>query len=134
MFEITRYILALLVADTHLWPVGWGWLGAQAVFGFYTLSGYLMTRVLHERYGFEWSGTAAFLSNRVLRLWPAYLVVVAGTGLVLCFYPLGNFFFSLTVPHTLLEYATTITIIGQVGFDFTYTLPISKLAPTSWSL
>jgi peptidoglycan/LPS O-acetylase OafA/YrhL len=56
MFEIMRYLLALIVADTHLWPVGWGWSGWQAVFGFYTLSSYLMTRVLHERYGFAWSG------------------------------------------------------------------------------
>ncbi len=134
MFEVTRYFLALIVADTHLWPVGFGLSGWQAVFGFYTLSGYLMTRVLHERYGFQWSGTAAFLANRVLRLWPAYLVVVAITGLVLCFYPLSDFFFSLTVPRTLLEKVTTITILGQVGFDFAYTVPISKLAPTSWSL
>ena len=92
MFEIARYLLTLIVADTHLWPVGFGWSRWQAVFGFYTLSGYLMTRVLHERYCFAWPGTAAFLANRVLRLWPAYLVVIAGTGLVLCFYPLDSFF------------------------------------------
>jgi peptidoglycan/LPS O-acetylase OafA/YrhL len=45
-----------------------------AVFAFYTLSGYLMTRVLNERYGFTAAGTAAFALNRVLRLWPVYLV------------------------------------------------------------
>src|SRR5690348_586439 len=116
MIELIRYVLALIVADTHLWPIGFGWAGWQAVFAFYALSGYLMTRVLHQRYGFGPVGTASFLANRVLRLWPAYLVVVAGTALALHFLPLQNFFFSLTEPHTLLERTTAITILGQVGF------------------
>jgi peptidoglycan/LPS O-acetylase OafA/YrhL len=134
MFEITRYVLAITVADTHLSPIAVGWSGWQAVFGFYTLSGYLMTRVLHERYGFEWSGTAAFLANRVLRLWPAYLFVVLGTWLVLCFYPLNNFFFSLTLPRTIFEELPVLAILGQVSVDFTYLIPLPRLAPTSWSL
>lgn len=134
MIEIIRYTLALVVTETHLWPIGIAWTGWQAVFGFYALSGYLMTRVLHERYGFAPSGTAAFLMNRVLRLWPAYLIVVAGTGLALHYLPLQNFFFSFTVPRTLLEKVTTITILGQVGFDFPYLIPLSRLAATSWSL
>jgi len=100
----------------------------------YTLSGYLMTRVLHERYGFTPSGTAAFLINRVLRLWPAYLVVIAGTWLTLHFLPLDQFFFSLTAPHALLERVTAFTILGQVAFDFKYLIPLSRLSPTSWSL
>jgi peptidoglycan/LPS O-acetylase OafA/YrhL len=134
MFEVARYILAVVVAATHLSPIGFGWSGWQAVFGFYTLSGYLMTRVLHQRYGFEWSGTAAFLVNRVLRLWPAYLLVVAGTGLIICFYPLNNFFFSLTAPRSFYESVTLVTILGQVSVDFNYLIPLSRLAPTSWSL
>jgi peptidoglycan/LPS O-acetylase OafA/YrhL len=134
MFEISRYILALIVANTHLSPISLGWTGWQAVFGFYTLSGYLMTRVLHERYGFAWSGIAAFFANRVLRLWPAYLVVVFVTWALLCVHPLQNFFFSLTWPHTFLERVTLITILGQVSFDFRYLIPLSRLAPTSWSL
>jgi peptidoglycan/LPS O-acetylase OafA/YrhL len=134
MIEIIRYALALIVAETHLWPVGITWAGWQAVFAFYSLSGYLMTRVLHERYGFTVGGTAAFLVNRVLRLWPAYLVVVFGTVLALQFLPLQNFFFSLTVPDTLLAKLTNITILGQVGFDFLYLIPLSRLVVTSWSL
>ncbi|HTW51510.1 MAG TPA: acyltransferase [Stellaceae bacterium] len=134
MFEIIRYTLALIVADTHLWPIGFVWAGWQAVFAFYTLSGYLMTRVLNERYGFAWSGIAAFLLNRVLRLWPAYLFIVAVTWVAVRFLPLDSFFFSLTPPRTVLEKVTTLTVLGQVGFDFTYLIPLSRLAPTSWSL
>lgn len=134
MIEIVRYALALVVAETHLWPIGINWTGWQAVFGFYALSGYLMTRVLHQRYGFTPSGTAAFLLNRVLRLWPAYLVVVFGTAAALLFLPLQGFFFSLKMPHGWLETATNLTILGQVGFDFPYLIPLPRLAVTSWSL
>jgi hypothetical protein len=45
MIEVSRYILALIVALTHLQPLGMGRPGSIAVFAFYTLSGYLMTRV-----------------------------------------------------------------------------------------
>jgi peptidoglycan/LPS O-acetylase OafA/YrhL len=68
MIEISRYILATIVAETHLWSLGPAWTGHIAVFAFYTLSGYLMTRVLHERYGFSVRGIVAFLLNRVLRI------------------------------------------------------------------
>jgi peptidoglycan/LPS O-acetylase OafA/YrhL len=67
MIEATRYALALLVAWTHLWSSPIGWVGWQSVFAFYTLSGYLMARVLQERYGFSLLGMGAFAVNRVLR-------------------------------------------------------------------
>jgi hypothetical protein len=47
-----------------------------AVFAFYTLSGFLLTRLHNERYGFSMRGPAGFLLNRVLRLWPAYLAIL----------------------------------------------------------
>lgn len=134
MIELIRYSLATIVAETHLGPLGIAWPGWQAVFAFYTLSGYLMTRVLNERYGFSPGGTAAFLVNRVLRLWPAYLSVAGATLLAQRFLPLHTFFYSLTIPHSLLEKVTNLTVLGQVGFDFTYLIPLSRLAPTSWSL
>ena len=90
MIEISRYILATMVAQTHLWPLGAAWTGNIAVFAFYTLSGYLMTRVLNERYGFSARGTVAFLLNRVLRLWPAYLTILGLTLIALSFLPLSR--------------------------------------------
>jgi peptidoglycan/LPS O-acetylase OafA/YrhL len=76
MIDVFHYILAVMVAQTHLWALGAAWTGNIAVFAFYTLSGYLITRVLNERYGFTARGMATFLLNRVLRLWPAYLVII----------------------------------------------------------
>src|SRR5260221_14780352 len=98
MIEVSRYILALVVTLTHLQPLGVGRPGQISVFAFYTLSGYLMTRVLNERYGFSTRGTAVFLLNRVLRLWPAYLVIMAVTPFARRFLPLGRFFFLIRRP------------------------------------
>jgi peptidoglycan/LPS O-acetylase OafA/YrhL len=134
MIEISRYVLAALVAQTHLWPHGTDWTGQIAVFAFYTLSGYLMTRILNERYGFTRSGMAAFALNRVLRLWPAYLAIMALALVALHFLPLENFFFLIRTPTTVADVVTNVTIIGQVGFDFLQWLPLAKPLVTSWSL
>jgi peptidoglycan/LPS O-acetylase OafA/YrhL len=134
MIEISRYILAAMVAQTHLWPLGAAWTGNIAVFAFYTLSGYLMTRVLNERYGFTARGIAAFLLNRVLRLWPAYLIFLGLTVLALLFLPLSSFFALIRMPDTLADIVTNIAILGQVTFDFKQWLPLAKPIVTSWSL
>jgi len=134
MIEISRYILATMVAQTHLWPLGAAWTGNIAVFAFYTLSGYLMTRVLNERYGFSARGTVAFLLNRVLRLWPAYLAILGLTLIALLFLPLSSFFFLIRMPTTLVDIVTNLAILGQVTFDLRQWLPLAKPVVTSWSL
>jgi peptidoglycan/LPS O-acetylase OafA/YrhL len=135
MIEVSRYILAIMVAQTHLWPLqDAGWTGQISVFGFYTLSGYLMTRVLNERYGFTIRGTAAFALNRVLRLWPAYLAIMTLVLVALQFWPLQNFFFLIRTPANAADIITNTTVIGQVGFDFVQWLPLAKPLVTSWSL
>lgn len=70
-----------MVVCSHTWFDLFGrrlnWSGAYAVFGFYVLSGYLMTRVLHETYGYGPRSCIRFLGNRVLRIYPAYWVAMA---------------------------------------------------------
>jgi len=134
MIEVTRYILAMIVAQTHLGPLGSSWPASIAVFAFYTLSGYLMTRVINERYGFSARGTAAFLLNRVLRLWPAYFSVLGLTLIALRFLPLQDFFSVVRVPTTQTEIVGNLAILGQVTFDFVQWSPFAKPVVTSWSL
>ncbi len=137
MIELSRYVLAAIVAQTHLWPSGFfnvAWTGQIAVFAFYTLSGYLMTRVLHERYGFTAKGTAVFFVNRVLRLWPAYLAFMAMTIAALQFLPLSRPFPLIRIPQTAVEIVTNIAIVGQVTFDSVQWQPLAKPLVTSWSL
>jgi peptidoglycan/LPS O-acetylase OafA/YrhL len=73
VIEYFRFILSAIVLEAHIWPLGVPWAAWQSVFGFYTLSGFLMTRVLHEKYGCTPIGLGMFALNRFLRLWPAYL-------------------------------------------------------------
>ena len=75
MFGILRYLLALMVVQTHLWKAA-PWAGNYAVFTFFVLSGYLMTLVLHERYSFGPAGVMRFLANRALRIYPPYWIVL----------------------------------------------------------
>ena len=93
-----------------------------------------MTRVLNERYGFTMRGIGAFLLNRVLRLWPAYLVIMGLALIALRFLPLDNFFQLIRMPISPLEIITNLTVLGQVGFDYVQWLPLAKPLVTSWSL
>jgi peptidoglycan/LPS O-acetylase OafA/YrhL len=134
VIEISRYILAAIVAQTHLWPQAAAWSGEIAVFAFYTLSGYLMTRVLNTRYGFTWMGTGRFIVNRILRLWPAYTVILILVLIALQILPLANFYPSIRTPQTPVEIVTAITIVGQATLDFLQRVPWAQPLATSWSL
>ncbi len=70
MFGTLRLILALMVVATHVVHIGH--IGQFAVFAFYSLSGYLMTFVLQNAYGYNRQGVYRFWSNRCLRLLPSY--------------------------------------------------------------
>lgn len=78
---IYRFLLACCVVIEHLSGNQYvSHTGMFAVFGFYVLSGYLITRVLRDTYGFN---PITFWSNRVLRLFPLYAIFLAvGLGLI----------------------------------------------------
>ncbi len=102
MFGIYRYCLAFCVAISHLWGGMIGGPAAYAVWGFYCLSGYLMTLILNEKYGFSPRGLAKFAVNRALRIYPAYYVVCAGMFLLFYFIPgtSAKFLPNLQMPKT----------------------------------
>jgi len=90
---IYRFLLAYCVVVEHL-AEGVPYVshtGMFAVFGFYVLSGYLITRVLRDVYGFAF---VPFWSNRLLRLYPPYfllflfgLALIFGTSHAAEFFP-----------------------------------------------
>lgn len=123
-------MLAVMVAVCHLWPTTVWWWGMYAVFGFYTLSGYLMTLVLNERY---WrlghGGTMRFLANRALRIYPPYLVValltlVAAHGVAA---EALRVHANLALPGSPWEWLVNFTIVGLAA-------PVARLIPPAWSL
>ena len=69
-----RAFLAFLVAISHLWAGMVDGPAAYAVWGFFVLSGYLMTLVLTTRYGTTPGGLRQFALNRLLRIYPSFLV------------------------------------------------------------
>ena len=73
MIGSIRFILASLVVLNHLWLPTANKLGAHAVTAFYVISGFLMSKVIHEVYGLSLSGCVRFLGNRFLRIFPPYL-------------------------------------------------------------
>ncbi|MFT5239279.1 MAG: peptidoglycan/LPS O-acetylase OafA/YrhL [Candidatus Promineifilaceae bacterium] len=72
MFGTYRALLAFMVVALHLGGVPI--IGPYAVFGFYILSGYLMTTIMHTRYGYSPVGFLQYAVNRALRIYPAYWV------------------------------------------------------------
>src|SRR5947208_2802423 len=134
MLEVVRFLLSIVVVEAHIWPLNVPWFAWQAVFAFYTLSGFLMTRVLHEKYGFTGPGRLAFCISRVLRLWPAYLVILAITVAALHVAPLGEIYGLLRAPHTSGEWAATLTLFGLVGPDFGHMVSMPLTIPNNWSL
>jgi peptidoglycan/LPS O-acetylase OafA/YrhL len=76
-----RLLLAILVVLFHFGGMS-ALTGRTAVFGFYALSGYLMLLVLDRVYSRAPGGTRKFYVNRLLRIYPPYLLCVALTALV----------------------------------------------------
>jgi peptidoglycan/LPS O-acetylase OafA/YrhL len=63
---------------------------AYAVWGFFVLSGYLMTLVLTTRYGLTANGIGRFARNRLLRIYPSFLAVgVMGIATILALGRIG---------------------------------------------
>jgi peptidoglycan/LPS O-acetylase OafA/YrhL len=133
MIEIIRFSLAIVVVEAHIWPLGAAWLAWAAVFAFYTLSGFLMTRVLNERYGFLPTGVSLFAMNRILRLGPAYFVC-AIIGLIVIVAGMPILYVPQRLPETITDFVTNLFVVGQVGFSANHLAGIHVLVPNAWSL
>jgi len=110
-----RLFLALSVALGHFgMPLGFP-TSDIAVQSFYVISGFYMALVLNEKYG---PGTYwLFISNRLLRLWPTYIVV-----LVLSFAVADNWRPIASLDQFSLTYfiASQILIVGQDLYFFLF--------------
>lgn len=135
IFGTYRYLLAHFVVLGHLY--GWlcSWCGIYSVFGFYVLSGFLMTFILNENYGFHGRGIGKYLFNRALRIYPAYYLVLALTALLIFYFPdtargyNPHWFF----PEKLSELVHNFTIVG-LGSFFSVSLDASRIVEVAWAL
>lgn len=129
MLGTLRLVLALFVAIAHLTSENtfFSHWGVFAVFGFYVVSGYLMTLVLNETYAFRFS---AFAVNRVLRLFPIYYLVAAATAVIVvtsnearAFHP------AWTVQTRWLDWLGNGLIVPLEFYDAAF-----RLVPPAWSI
>ena len=127
MFGFFRTLLALLVVIGHLH--GPSQIGTYAVFGFYILSGYLMTTIMHERYGYKFSGQVKFAINRFLRIFPTYWVAILISIICLLIFgdAITDFKNNIYWPTNLEEWTRNIFLI------FTNSSR-PRLSPATWAL
>jgi peptidoglycan/LPS O-acetylase OafA/YrhL len=119
VFGIFRYGLAFCVAISHLWAGMIPGPAAYAVWGFYCLSGYLMTLILNEKYGFSRRGLINFAANRVLRIYPAYYVVCAAMFLIFWLIPdtAAGFLPNLRMPQTAQGWCYSLLLMSTPDGD-----------------
>lgn len=127
-FGFYRFLLALAVVLNHLAGV-WE-LGRYAVFGFFYLSGFLMTMILQRSYGYGLAGFRRFVVNRFLRIFPAYWTVLLLTLLVLWLVPgSGEFHPTIGWPESWTSWLQNLTIATHAKLG----TPIKPI-PQSWAL
>ncbi len=89
MLGTLRFFLSLCVVFAHLAALPAHFhTGVYAVFGFYVLSGFLVTGILNGAYR---GRPGAFLANRALKIFPAYYLVAMLTIPVITLLPAGAY-------------------------------------------
>src|ERR1035437_7037171 len=86
-FGTWRFLMPLYVSMSHLWSGMIHGPAAYAVWGFFVLSGFLMTHVLRNKYGFDHSGLKDFAFNRFLRIFPLYWMACIMGAISIYFLP-----------------------------------------------
>src|SRR5262245_51095825 len=76
-----RYLLALAVVLFH--ATRWVPVGPAAVYVFFVLSGYWMSRMYQESYARLQNPLRVYLTSRALRIFPLYLTALAFTLLAI---------------------------------------------------
>jgi peptidoglycan/LPS O-acetylase OafA/YrhL len=129
MLGSLRLLLAAMVVCFHLAqgmaPVGH--LGIFAVFGFYAISGYLITAILNDVYLFDFR---RFWFNRVLRLFPIYYISAALSVLVIAVLPQPTRFHgSWNISAEFFDWLGNLLIFPFAFYDAGF-----RLVPSAWSV
>jgi peptidoglycan/LPS O-acetylase OafA/YrhL len=121
MFGLLRTALAIAVVAQHFGP--FESIGVMAVYGFFVLSGFLMTLLVTGPYK---GRIGAFALNRFLRLYPMYWAVLAATTVVLLlgFRPMIS---AMGLPHSPSRWIASIAYL-----TFSAKPPI--IVATSWAV
>ncbi|MEM5498073.1 acyltransferase [Paraglaciecola mesophila] len=128
MFGAYRTVLALMVVFYHIGGIPH--IGSYAVFGFYALSGYLMTFVIQETYGYTAIGLKKYTFNRLLRIYPMYWASIIFSIILIMLVGEQNSFEyhkALFLPDNLIDSLKNLLLF----FPFRET---PRLTPPAWAL
>jgi peptidoglycan/LPS O-acetylase OafA/YrhL len=128
MFGTYRTLLALMVVAFHIGGVPT--MGEYAVFGFYSLSGYLMTLIMHQNYHYTAHGIGKYALNRFLRIYPIYWVSILFSLLLIVF--LGedvtrNYHHAIFLPESAGDILKNLFLFFPVR-------DVPRLTPPAWAL
>ena len=116
-----------------------------AVVGFFIISGYLMTLVMHKTYGYTLQGSINFILNRMLRLLPMYWLAVILT-IILIFWigadAVKNYHLAMQIPSTFEGWLSNITMlfwswdleISNRAIIYSSVAVVPRLVPPAWAL
>ncbi len=128
MFGTYRTFLALMVVAFHLGGIPN--IGPYAVFGFYILSGYLMTLVIQTNYGYTIPGVYKYALNRFLRIYPIYWVSIIFSAALIWYFGSGftsGYHGALYLPQDASELFNNLLIFFPVREN-------PRLTPPAWAL
>jgi peptidoglycan/LPS O-acetylase OafA/YrhL len=132
MFGVWRFLLAIEVVIYHLAAVPV--IGEYAVFGFFVLSGFLMTAIMQGTYGYSRRGFIAYLQNRALRLYPNYwFAMIVSLALIAW---LGASQVQAFNPHMIIppDPASWLENVSMIFFSWFPKEHIARLVPPTWAL
>jgi peptidoglycan/LPS O-acetylase OafA/YrhL len=109
MFGILRTLLAINVVLLHVFNVPT--LGNYSVSFFFMLSGFLMTLIMQKTYGYNFNGFKVFWTNRALRLYPIYYVILCFTIILILIFPNVLRVESIYLPKSYFEWFSNLTMI-----------------------
>lgn len=125
-------MLAFWVMLFHLLPIPV--IGGYAVFAFFILSGFLMTTIMHESYGFTTVGVKKYAINRFLRLYPMYWAACATSIIAIIAIGAeysGLYHAALFIPSDITAVLSNFTMIFPAFMPNEIT---PRLSPATWAL
>jgi peptidoglycan/LPS O-acetylase OafA/YrhL len=147
-----RLLLAISVVLTHISPFfGFEQLnGETAVQAFFVISGFYMTLILREKYIGKNGSYFSYLSNRLLRIYPTYWVVLLATivlsfilfqfGLHSAYDSYNTFYQEHSTHHSQFLYASPgniikdFTIVGRTDYAVLNDAVKNMTVPQAWTL
>jgi peptidoglycan/LPS O-acetylase OafA/YrhL len=126
-----RFSLIIAVAYYHLAAKMIA--GPVSVYGFFLLSGYVITLVANEIYNNGWHGKGYFLANRAARVYPTYLACLLVALLCMAAVDFTTVYYQreFLLPTTPESWLMQFTILGQSNFVGRWP---ERIMPPAWSL